>query len=148
MGVRVPEEMTQRQASFRIHRNALCYQQVPLDPVTTFTAEAHRNPPLSVHHAVPGNVGRELETTQRPAHLTRTAKGTDQISDQAIGRQATVGDTRHLIPDALIKGAAKDVRFNEGILGRDLDGERSADFLIVVPGTTAWKDPNLLLSPD
>jgi len=148
MGVRVPEELTQRQASFHIHRNALCQEQVPLDPVTALTAEAHRNPALSVHHAVPGNTGRELETPQGPTHLTRTTKGTNQISNLAIGRQATLGDLGHLAPDTLIERAAGDVRFNEGILGRDLDGERSADFLIVVPGTTAWKDPNLLLSPD
>ena len=148
MGARVPEKLTQRQASFLIHRNALSQQKIPLNPVTALTAEAHRNPALSVHHAVPGNGGWEFETSQRPAHLTRTAKGTDQISDLAIGRQATVRDTRHLIPAALIKRAAGDVRFNGGILGRDLDGDGSADFLIVVPDPKAWKDPNMLLSPD
>ena len=148
MGVRVPEELTQRQASFPIHRDALGHQQLPLDPVAALTAKAHRNPTLSIHHAVPGNRGRELEPTQRPAHLTRTAKGTDQIRNLAVGRQATVGDACHLTPDTLIKHAAGDVRFNAGILGRDLDGDRSADFLIVVPDPTAWKDPNLLLPSD
>ena len=148
MGVRVPEELTQRQASLRIHRNALSQQQVALDPVTALTAEAHRNPPLSVHHAVPGNGGRELETPQRPTHLTRTTKGTDQLSDLAVGRQPTMGDSFHLTPDTLIKRAAGDVRFNGGILGRDLDGDGSADFPIVVPDPKAWKNPNLSLSPD
>ena len=148
MGVRVPEELTQRQASFHIHRNALCQQKIPLDPVTALTAEAHRNPALSVHYAVPRDTGRELEATQRPAHLTRTTKGTDQLSDLAVGRQPSVGDAFHLTPDTLIKRAAGDVRFNEGILGRDLDVDRSAGCLIVVPGPKAWKTPNLLLSPD
>ena len=148
MGVRVPEELTQRQASFRIHRNALCQEKIPLDPVTALTAEAHRNPPLCVHHAVPRDRGRELETPQRPTHLTRTTKGTDQLSDLAVGRQPTMGDAFHLTPDTLIKRAAGDVRFNGGILGRDLDGDRSAYCLIVVPGPKAWKTPNLLLSLD
>ena len=148
MGVRVPEELTQGQASFLIHRNALSQQKIPLDPVTALTAEAHRNPALSIHHAVPRNRGREFEATQRPAHLSRTTKGTDQIRNLAVGRQATVGDAGHLAPDTLIKRDAGDVRFNRGILGRDLDGDRSADFLIVVPGPTAGKAPNLLLSPD
>ena len=148
MGVRVPEELTQRQASFLIHRNALSQQKIPLDPVTALTAETHRNPALSVHHAVPGNAGRELEPPQGPTHLTRTTKGTDQISDLAVGRQPTVGNTGHLAPDTLIKRAAGDVRFNGGILGRDLDGDGSADFSIVVPDPKAWKNPNLLLSPD
>ncbi|WP_186494837.1 hypothetical protein [Synechococcus sp. A15-62] len=48
----------------------------------------------------------------------------------------------------MIKRAAGDVRFNGGILGRDLDGDGSADFPIVVPDPKAWKNPNLLLSPD
>ena len=121
MGVRVPEELTQRQASFRIHRNALIQQKVALDPVTALTAEAHRNPALSVHHAVPGNGGRELETSQGPTHLTCITKGTDQIGDLAVGRQAAVGDAGHLVPDTLIKRANGDVRFNGGILWRDLD---------------------------
>ena len=134
MDVGVPKELTQRQASFRIHRNALCQKKIPLDPVTALTAEAHRNPALSVHHAMPGNGRGELETPQCPTHLTRTTKGTDQLSDLAVGRQPTMGDAFHLTPDTLIKRAAGDVRFNGGILGRDLDGDRSADCLIVVPG--------------
>ncbi len=137
MGVRVPEELTERQASFRIHRNALSQQKVALDPVTALTAEAHRNPALSVHHAVPGNRRWELETPQGPTHLTRTTKGTDQLSDLAVGRQPPVGDPGHLAPDTLIKRAAGDVRFNRGILGRDLDGDRSANCLIVVPDPKA-----------
>ena len=96
---------------------------------------------------MPGNGGREFETAQRPTHLTRTTKGTDQLSDLAVGRQAAVGDAGHLAPDTLIKRAAGDVRFNGGILGRDLDGDGGADFPIVLPDPKAWKDPNLLLSP-
>ena len=148
MGVRVPKELTRRQASVRIHRNALCQQQVALDPVTALTAKTHRNPALSIHHAVPGNGGRELETPQRPTHLTRATKGTDQIGDLAVGRQPAVGDAGHLGPDTLIKRAAGDVRFNGGIPGLDLDGDGSADFPIVLPDPKAWKDPNLLLSPN
>ena len=52
----------------------------------------------------------------------------------------------HLAPDTLIKRAAGDVRFNGGILGRDLDGDGSADFSIVVPAPKALKAPNLLLT--
>ena len=97
---------------------------------------------------MPGNDGRELETPQRPTHLTRTTKGTDQLSDLAVGRQAAVGDAGDLAPDTLIKRSAGDVRFHRGILGRDLDGDGSAYFPIVVPDPKAWKAPNLLLSPD
>ena len=103
MGVRVPQELTQRQASFRIHRNALCHQQLPLNPVAPLTAEAHRNPTLSVHNAVPWDGRREFEATQRPTHLTRTTKGTDQIGDLAVGRQPAVGNARHLGQNSLIE---------------------------------------------
>tara|TARA_B100000683_G_scaffold2156_1_gene2341 strand:- start:162 stop:1070 length:909 start_codon:yes stop_codon:yes gene_type:complete len=42
-------------------------------------------------------------------------------------------------------GAAGDVRFSKGVLGLDLDGDRSADFSIALPGTKALKGSNLLL---
>ena len=52
---RSPEELTQRQTTLLIHRNALGDQQLPLDPVAALAAEAHGDAPLGIHHPMPGH---------------------------------------------------------------------------------------------
>ena len=104
--VRPPQPILQRQTALLIHRNPFRQQQLPLDPVAALAAEAHRNAPLSVHHPMPGHLRRQGQASQGPTHLPSAAIGTDQISDLAVGGQTAMGDARHRIPYARIKGDA------------------------------------------
>lgn len=49
------------------------------------------------------------------------------------------------IGDDKFSGAAGDVRFAKETLSIDADGDKSADFAILMPGTAALKESNLLL---
>ena len=49
------------------------------------------------------------------------------------------------IGDDKFSGTAGDVRFAKETLSIDADGDKSADFAILMPGTAALKGSNLLL---
>ena len=102
----IPQIAPQRQMAGPIHRNPLREQQLPLHPITAFTARAHAHAALGVDHPVPGNLRRQRKPPQRPAHLAGTAIGPDQLGNLSIGRQPTVGHQRHSRVDPLVEAGA------------------------------------------